>query len=57
MWEELDHYETYKPICLADAVAYKDKMEINRTFEFLAGLNEDFKLVCVNNLGKDTLPE
>lgn len=56
MWEELDHYETGKPICPADAVAYKDKMEINRIFEFLARLNEEFELACVNILSRCTLP-
>lgn len=36
-------------------MAYKDKMERNRIFEFLARLNEDFELVCVNILSKPTI--
>lgn len=31
-------------------------MERNRIFEFLTGLNEEFELVCVNNLSRRTLP-
>lgn len=27
MWGELDHYETYQPICQADAISYKEKIE------------------------------
>lgn len=55
MWEELDHYETYKPICRANVVMYKNKMERNRIFEFLAGMNEEFELVRVNILSRGTL--
>lgn len=56
MWEELHHYETYKPTCQKDAVAYKEKMEWTRIFEFLVGLNVDFELIRVNILSIDRLP-
>ena len=55
MWEELDHYETFKP-CQNDLVTYKRKMEHTRIFEFLARLNDDFKLVRVHIRSAYALP-
>lgn len=56
MWKKLDHNETYKLVCQKDAMAYKEKMERIRIFEFLVGLNADFELVWVNILSRDHLP-
>lgn len=50
------YYETYKPICQADAVPYKEKIEQNRIIEFLAKLNDKFELIRVNILIKGILP-
>lgn len=56
MCEEVDHSKIYKPVCQADGVSYKEKVERNRIFEFLVGLNYNFELVRVNILSRDTLP-
>lgn len=56
MWGEFDHYETIKPACPKDAIAYKEKMERNQNFEFLAGLNADFEVVRVHIMSRDVLP-
>lgn len=56
MWEELDHYETYRPACSQDVVAYNAKVKRTHIFEFLTGLNAEFELVRVHILSRDTLP-
>lgn len=56
MWEELNHYETYNPVYQKDTVAYEEKIERTRIFEFLTGLNFNFELIRVNILSKDNLP-
>lgn len=55
MWEELDHYETFKLACQQDAMVYKEKMERTKIFEFLVGLNVGFEFVWVHILRRDVL--
>lgn len=55
MWEDLDHYETFKPAYQKDAVSYKEKMEHTKIFEFLARLNADFEQIRVHIPSRDVL--
>ena len=55
-WLELDYYQDFKMKCSEDAVTFKQYVERERVFEFLAGLNVEFDQVRVQVLGKDTLP-
>lgn len=48
LWEELDHYTTYRPSCVKDATAYKKHVEKIQVFEFLAGLNPKYEQVSSN---------
>lgn len=43
MWEELEHYNTYRPSCDKDATAYRKQVEEIQVFEFLAGLNQEYE--------------
>lgn len=56
IWEELNHYEIYKPKCQTDAMTYKEKIERGKLFEFLVALNDEFELVCINILSRGQLP-
>jgi hypothetical protein len=55
-WLELDYYQDFKMQCSDDVVILKKNMEIERIFEFLAGLNIEFDQVRVQILGKESLP-
>jgi hypothetical protein len=55
-WLELDYYQDFKMQCSDDVVILKKYMEIERIFEFLAGLNIKFDQVRVQILGKESLP-
>jgi hypothetical protein len=55
-WLELDYYQDFKMQCSDDVVILKKYMEIERIFEFLAGLNIEFDQVRVQILGKESLP-
>lgn len=50
MWEELDHYTTYRPSCVTDSTAYKTHVEEIQIFEFLASLNPEYEQVRVQIL-------
>lgn len=45
MWDELDHYTTYRPTCVLDTIEYKKHVESIKIFEFLAGLNPKYEHV------------
>lgn len=45
MWEELEHYTTYRPSYVKDATIYKKHVEAIQVFEFLAGLNSEYEHV------------
>lgn len=53
MWEKLDDYESFKPVCQKHVVAYKEKVERTRIIEFMAGLNADFEFVRVQILNRE----
>jgi hypothetical protein len=55
-WLELDYYQDFKMQCSDDVVILKKYMEIERIFEFLAGLNIEFDQVRVQILGNESLP-
>jgi hypothetical protein len=55
-WLELNYYQDFKMQCSDDVVILKKYMEIERIFEFLAGLNIEFDQVRVQILGKESLP-
>lgn len=43
MWDELDHYTTYCLACVKDTIEYKKHVESIQIFEFLVGLNLEYK--------------
>lgn len=55
MWDVLDHYTIYRPAYVKDDTKYKKHMESIQIFEFLAGLNLEYKEVRVLILRKDPL--
>lgn len=55
-WLELDYYHDFKMKYSEDAAILKQYVERERIFEFLVGLNVEFDQVCVQILGKETLP-
>ena len=56
MWTSLDHLKNYRPICSTDATSFKEFIESERIFKFLAGLNLKFDPVRNSILGLDPLP-
>lgn len=42
LWQELDLSLEEELECMDDSVRYKKKLENERVFKFLAGLNRDF---------------
>ena len=56
MWKRLDHLKNYRPVCTADATSFKEYVEGERIFKFLAGLNSKFDQVRSQILGIEPLP-
>ncbi|CAL9013295.1 unnamed protein product [Prunus brigantina] len=56
LWQELDYYQPCDMKCSNDTAALKKRIEKERTFEFLAGLNPDLDQVRTQVLGKDPFP-
>ncbi|KAI4345962.1 hypothetical protein L6164_013045 [Bauhinia variegata] len=56
LWQELDHLSTEEWSCAHDAVWYKEKIEKERVFQFLAGLNKDLDDVRNRILIRNPLP-
>ena len=56
MWQELDHYQTFKAKCTQDAIDFQKLVEDERIYEFLGGLQAEYDQVRVQILGKDPLP-
>lgn len=50
MWEELEYYTSYCPSYTQDAIVYKKHVEEIQVFEFLTGLNLDYKQIRVQIL-------
>lgn len=55
MWDGLEHYSTYRPMCM-DTIEYQKHVANIQIFEILAGLNSKFKQVRDLILAKDPLP-
>lgn len=55
MWEEMDHYLTFKHKYKEDITAYARYVEEFRIYELLVGLNLEYEQLRVNILGKDAL--
>lgn len=53
LWQEMDHYQCIQIKCSEDAVILKWL----RIYVFLAGLNAEFDVVCVQILGRITFFE
>ena len=56
MWKRLDHLKNYRPICSTDATSFKEYIESERIFKFLASLNSEFDQVTSRILGIEPLP-
>lgn len=56
MWDELEHYTTYRPACVKDTIEYKKHVESIQIFEFFASLNSGYEQMQVLFLGNDLLP-
>ena len=56
MWKRLDHLKNYRPVCPTDAASFKEYIESERIFKFLAGLNSEFDPVRSRVLGIEPLP-
>ncbi|BBG93999.1 hypothetical protein Prudu_002173 [Prunus dulcis] len=56
LWQELDYYQPCDMKCSNDTAALKKRIEKERTFEFLAGLNLDLDQVRTQVLGKNPFP-
>ena len=54
--KELNHYRQIEIKCTDDAVTLKKITECDRTYGFLAGINQEFDQVRVQILCKETLP-
>jgi hypothetical protein len=55
LWQELNHYQNFQPMCAVDAAQIKKMIE-KRIYEFLGGLNSEYDLVRVQIFGKEPLP-
>ena len=56
LWKELDMSFEEEWECLRDTIRYKKRLENERVFEFLAGLNRDLDDVKGRILGRCPLP-
>lgn len=55
MWEEMNHYFTFRPKCKEDITAYAQHVEEFWIYELLASLNPKNEQLQVNILSKDPL--
>ena len=56
LWQELDHYRQIEIKCTDDAATLKKITECDRTYDFLAGINQEFDQVKVQILCNGTFP-
>ena len=42
MWKRLDHLKNYRPVCSTNATSFKEYIDSERIFKFLASLNSEF---------------
>ena len=56
LWQELDHYRQIEIKCTDDAATLKKITECDRTYDFLAGINQESDQVRVQILCKGTFP-
>lgn len=56
MWEEINHYITFRPKCKEDIIVYARHVEEFKNYELLVGLNPEYDQLRVNILGKNLLP-
>ena len=56
MWLELDHYQSNARNSGKISLAWKEAVDRDRIFEFLAGLNPEYDHMCSFVFGRSTLP-
>ncbi|XP_050919518.1 uncharacterized protein LOC127137067 [Lathyrus oleraceus] len=56
VWQDLDLFNTYKWNSAEDAKHHQQKIEEDRIFQFLAGLNEELDEVRGRIIARETLP-
>ena len=55
-WQELDAFDDLEWHCTEDSIKYAKKVEKERTYEFLAGLNDEYDDVHSRIIGMKPLP-
>ena len=55
-WQELDHYRTLDLQCSRCLVVVENFIERDQVYDFLAGLNSEYDLVCIQILGHAEIP-
>ncbi|KAA8545242.1 hypothetical protein F0562_020026 [Nyssa sinensis] len=56
LWQELDYYQPCEMKCADDIALFLKRIEKERTFEFLAGLNPEFNQVRIQVFSKIPIP-
>ncbi|GAB2227983.1 hypothetical protein Drorol1_Dr00009812 [Drosera rotundifolia] len=42
LWQRLDYFDPFKAKCVADGIAFHQRMDRERMYRFLAGLNAEY---------------
>ncbi|XP_058227159.1 uncharacterized protein LOC131335697 [Rhododendron vialii] len=51
-WQEFDYYQGFQAVCAVDAAAWLKRLEKERVYDFLAGLDIEYDTIRVQVLGR-----
>ncbi|XP_058194826.1 uncharacterized protein LOC131311397 [Rhododendron vialii] len=55
-WQEFDYYQGFQAVCSVDTSAWLKRIEKERVYDFLAGLDVEYDPIRVQVLGRVPLP-
>jgi hypothetical protein len=55
-WQEFDHYQGFQAVCTQDAANWLKRLEKERVYDFLAGLDIEYDPIRVQVLGRLPFP-